>query len=159
MSDRPESLREGDKDHIEKPLRDPRSSTSTAKHASPLPEYLSISNHHHQLPQLSASDMSYHSATSGHSPSMTQLSIGQHMPMPGFGPSPASYEHPSPSTYGMSPSRMPTHAEVASIGHVHRIENVLNQRRHLLNIPPNNINPPHPRPSQFPVRPAAILLR
>lgn len=47
------------------------------------------------------------SYSNGHSPSMTRPSPGQHMS--GYGPSPASYTHPSPSTNGMSPPSMPTH--------------------------------------------------
>jgi hypothetical protein len=47
------------------------------------------------------------SYSNGHSPSMARPSPGQHMS--GYGPSPASYTHPSPSTNGMSPPSMPTH--------------------------------------------------
>ena len=60
-----------------------------------------------QMSETSSNGMAYHSATSGHSPSMNRPSSGQHMPA--FGPSPASYSHPSPSTNGMSPPGMPAH--------------------------------------------------
>lgn len=65
-----------------------------------------------QISETSSNGMVYHSATSGHSPSMTRPSPGQHMP--GYGPSPASYTHPSPSTNGMSPPNMPTHRSYGS---------------------------------------------
>lgn len=60
-----------------------------------------------QMSDTSSNGMPFHSATGAPSPSMTRPSPGQHIP--GFGPSPASYSHPSPSTNGMSPPGMPTH--------------------------------------------------
>jgi hypothetical protein len=59
------------------------------------------------MSETSSSGISYHSATAGHSPSMTRPSPGQHMS--GYVPSPASYNQPSPSINGMSPPSMPAH--------------------------------------------------
>lgn len=70
------------------------------------------------MSETSSNGISYHSATSAHSPAMTRPSPGQHMP--GYGPSPVSYTHPSPSTNGMSPPSIPTHRSYGSWGPPHR---------------------------------------